>query len=154
MKEDRVAGTMALPGRPLVSRLHTQDATRQVDQVITRDQATLLRRLTIGDHITVRRLLTLTSTEEPALDRRVAALARLGALVAVDAAAPAYQAEVRFAHDAGASTEEILGVLLEVAPLLGSASVTAAAPKLALALGYDVETALGDPYTPDRDLTS
>ena len=44
-------------------------------------------------------------------------------------------------HDAislGATEEQIIDVLLAVAPVVGLARVTSAAPELALALGYDV----------------
>jgi hypothetical protein len=40
---------------------------------------------------------------------------------------------------AGASTAEIVDVLLGVIPTLGLPCVVTAAPRLALALGYDVE---------------
>jgi alkylhydroperoxidase/carboxymuconolactone decarboxylase family protein YurZ len=39
---------------------------------------------------------------------------------------------------AGASDDDIVDVLTAVAPIVGLARTTAAAPALALALGYDV----------------
>ena len=41
----------------------------------------------------------------------------------------------------GATEEEIIDVLLAVAPVVGLARLTSAAPELALALGYDVDQA-------------
>lgn len=46
---------------------------------------------------------------------------------------------VELADRAGASQEEIVGVLLAIAPVVGQARTVAVAPRLALALGYDVE---------------
>jgi alkylhydroperoxidase/carboxymuconolactone decarboxylase family protein YurZ len=44
---------------------------------------------------------------------------------------------VQWALAAGATTDEIVGTLLAVAPVAGVARVVAAAPEVALALGYD-----------------
>ncbi|HEY5845054.1 MAG TPA: hypothetical protein VIU87_26990 [Mycobacterium sp.] len=43
---------------------------------------------------------------------------------------------------AGASTNEIVDVLVGLIPIVGLPCVVAAAPKIALALGYDVEEGL------------
>ncbi len=76
------------------------------------------------------------------LDDRTAALVRLAALIAVDADTPAYQCEVRDAIAAGASPGADHRVLVVIARVAGSALVMSAAPKLALALGYDVDDGL------------
>jgi alkylhydroperoxidase/carboxymuconolactone decarboxylase family protein YurZ len=44
--------------------------------------------------------------------------------------------------EAGATYDEIVGTLIAVMPIVGIARVVAAAPNLALALGYDVSEAL------------
>ena len=49
-------------------------------------------------------------------------------------------AEVNRALAAGASVEDVIGVLRSVTTVVGSARAMAAAPRIALALGYDVET--------------
>ncbi len=77
-----------------------------------------------------------------ALDPRTQALVRLGAFVALDAAPTSYGWSVDAALAAGATVEEIVGTLIAVAPVAGIARVVAAAPALAAALGYDVESAL------------
>jgi hypothetical protein len=46
------------------------------------------------------------------------------------------------AHRCGATDDEIVGCLVAVLPVVGVARVVSAAPKLALALGFDVEAAL------------
>ncbi len=76
------------------------------------------------------------------LDDHSHALVRIAALVASVAAAPAYMNSVEAALRAGASYEEIVGVLVAVLPIVGTARAVSAAPNLGLALGYDVSEAL------------
>lgn len=76
------------------------------------------------------------------LDLRMAALLRIAALVALDAPGSSYLHEVAAAVAAGATCEDVLGILIEVAPVTGSVRIVSAAPKLALAVGYDVDAAL------------
>jgi len=81
-------------------------------------------------------------TGSGALDRKSLTLARLAALIAVGGAGASYGAEADAAIGAGATTSEIVDVLVGVIPVVGLPRVVAAAPKLALALGYDIEEAL------------
>ena len=76
---------------------------------------------------------------EPVLDPRTLALVRLAALVAVGGEVPSYGAASDAAVDAGASASEVVDVLVGVLEVVGTARVVAAAPKLALALGYDTD---------------
>ena len=76
--------------------------------------------------------------EASGLDARAHALVRIGALLALDAAPPAYASVVRLAERAGVSAPEIVGVLVAVAPCIGTARAVSAAPELALAMGFDV----------------
>lgn len=71
------------------------------------------------------------------LDRRSLALARIAALIAIGGAGPSFGAEVEAAIADGATDQEIVDVLACVLPLVGMARVVAAAPMIALALGYD-----------------
>ena len=73
------------------------------------------------------------------LDPKSLALVRLGGLVAVGGAVPSYGELSDAAVSAGASTNEIVDVLVGLIPIVGLPCVVAAAPKIALALGYDVE---------------
>jgi len=73
------------------------------------------------------------------LDERTAALVRLGALIAVAAPAASMGAAVDDAVSAGVSAEEIVDVLTRLTSLVGSPRVVAAAPRIAMALGYDDE---------------
>jgi 4-carboxymuconolactone decarboxylase len=81
------------------------------------------------------------TTHVPALSQKTQSIARISALIALDAAVVSYQAAVIDALAAGATSDEIVGVLLAVAALVGRTRVTSAAPALALAMGYDVDAA-------------
>lgn len=76
------------------------------------------------------------------LDAKTHALVRLAALLAVGAAQSSYNEAVERALASGASVDEIVGLLIAVAPSIGLGRVVSAAPELGLALGYDVEAAL------------
>jgi alkylhydroperoxidase/carboxymuconolactone decarboxylase family protein YurZ len=104
----------------------------------------MLRRLTIGESGQV---AALADAEDGALggrrlDDRTETLLRIGALVALDAPQASYQAAVGAAQRAGADLDDILAALMAVAGAVGSARVVAAAPKIALAVGYDIDSAL------------
>lgn len=70
------------------------------------------------------------------------ALVRLAAYVAVGAPARAYERAAKAAVRSGASPDEMMGVLFAVAPAVGVARIVAAAPKLATAMGFDVDRAI------------
>lgn len=110
--------------------------------MVTHQQSLFLRQLAIGDAGAVARLLELRPPAGDAADQRTGHLVRIGALVAIGAETPAYQREVNEARAAGATTEEIVAVLRWLGPMVGSTHLMSAAPRLALALGYDVEMAL------------
>jgi hypothetical protein len=94
-----------------------------------------LRRLTVGDDRGA-----LADLKD--LDCRTSAFARLGAMFAIGAGAASYRAGVEDAVAAGATYDEVVDALVAVMPIVGAARVTATAPQLALALGYDVDAAL------------
>jgi alkylhydroperoxidase/carboxymuconolactone decarboxylase family protein YurZ len=109
--------------------------------VITPRQSTLLRRIALGD---ARALGWLGPSGDPpgeALDPRTSALIRIGTLVALGADPVTYQREVDGALRAGATPDEVVEVLHDIAPVVGSAAAIAAAPRIALALGYDLDRA-------------
>jgi len=76
------------------------------------------------------------------IDERTMALLRIAATVAVDAAPSSFQHAVALALAAGVTRDEIVASLEAVTPVTGAARVVQCAPKVALALGYDVEAAL------------
>jgi 4-carboxymuconolactone decarboxylase len=102
----------------------------------------VLRRLALNDETSLR--LALADTGMPGaseLDAKAQALVGLGALLSIGAATVSLRRMVDLAYATGATEDEILGVLLAIAPAIGHARVVGAAPQLALALGYDVEEA-------------
>jgi 4-carboxymuconolactone decarboxylase len=76
------------------------------------------------------------------LDPKTHALVRIGALAAIDAAPPSYMEVIELARRYGVSDDQIVGTLIAVMPAVGAARVVSAAPKLSLALGFDVVDAL------------
>ena len=103
-----------------------------------------LRSLALSDAEFVSSVLGMgqDTVEISRLDPKTHALVRLAALLAVDSGQSSYNASVEVALASGASLDEIVGILIAVAPAVGLGRVVAAAPELGLALGYDVESAL------------
>jgi alkylhydroperoxidase/carboxymuconolactone decarboxylase family protein YurZ len=102
----------------------------------------LLRLLSVNDEASIGRVLSDRERRElsDALGLKVNLLVRLGALLALGAPTNAVKMTVAQSVDAGATEEEIVDVLVTVAPAVGLARVVASAPRLALALGYDIDT--------------
>jgi alkylhydroperoxidase/carboxymuconolactone decarboxylase family protein YurZ len=100
-----------------------------------------LRRLALNDAQLAWDLVGETGVESAALDPKTLALVRLAALVAVGGALPSYGAEADAAVNAGATAAEIVDVLIGVVPIVGLPCVVAAAPNVAMALGYDTDDA-------------
>ena len=109
--------------------------------MLTASQAAMYRQLTLGDGAVMTSMLVGDRDAAEPLDSRTTSLVRLAALIVSRADEPAYQREVGGAIDCGATPEQITAVLVAVARVAGSSVVMSAAPKLALALGYDVEAA-------------
>ena len=102
-----------------------------------------LRRLALHDDALVEVILSEENTRTAsALDERTATLVRVAATIAIDAAPSSFQHAVSLALAAGATRDEIVATLEAVTPVTGAARVVQCAPKVALALGYDVEEAL------------
>jgi 4-carboxymuconolactone decarboxylase len=65
-------------------------------------------------------------------------------LVAVGGSEPSFGAHADAAVSAGATAAEIVEVLVGVVPTVGLPRAVAAAPKVGMALGYDINGALED----------
>ena len=83
-----------------------------------------------------------------ALDPKTAALVRVGVLAAIGAPEVCLEWSSSQALAAGATEDEITGVLLAIAPVIGLGRIVGAAPGVAGAFGYDIEAALEDPDGP------
>lgn len=75
------------------------------------------------------------------LDRKTRAIARLAALVALDAPDAAYARSVREAIDVGTEPRELVELLISLAPTVGVARIVGAAPRIAAAIGYHIDEA-------------
>lgn len=104
----------------------------------------MLRSLVLHDDRVVASVLAMgVGTWDPSsIDAKTSALVRLGALIALDAPVVSYQSCIAVALAAGASADDIVDTLMAVAPIAGCVRVVAAAPALALAIGYDIDAAL------------
>ncbi len=106
------------------------------------DYTDRLRALSVNDARFAEAAAARVEGKSLALDPKTLELVRLAALVAVGGAVPSYGALADSAVSAGASAAEIVDVLAGVIPVVGLPRVVAAAPKLALALGHDLDEAL------------
>jgi len=107
------------------------------------DHEQTIRRLALCDDQLV---VSMVAHSDPDLggDPRMRAFVRLAALIASQGASTSYQSVVESALAAGATVEDIIGVLIAVAPTVGGARIVAAAPLLARAVGFDVDEAFDD----------
>jgi 4-carboxymuconolactone decarboxylase len=96
---------------------------------------------------------TFASDVDQDLDQKTRLLACVAAYVALGASAETYDRAVKAAVASGASPEEIIGVLYAVAPAVGIARVVTAAPRLAAAMGYDIDRAIEYLTTNGTDAT-
>jgi alkylhydroperoxidase/carboxymuconolactone decarboxylase family protein YurZ len=72
------------------------------------------------------------------LDARSYALVKIAALIALDAPPASYVWQVSTALAAGATPEDLIGVLIAIAPQVGGPKLVAAAPELMIALGLSL----------------
>jgi alkylhydroperoxidase/carboxymuconolactone decarboxylase family protein YurZ len=82
--------------------------------------------------------MTAASIERCNLDAREMMLARIAALAAVDAPPASYLLNAGAASELGVTLEDVQGVLVAVAPIVGTPRVVAAAGNIARALGFAV----------------
>jgi alkylhydroperoxidase/carboxymuconolactone decarboxylase family protein YurZ len=100
-----------------------------------------LRRLALNDEQWVDSVLTAAPTAPAGygLGAKSEALIRLGAMLSMGAATASLRWMVEMAKAAGASDDEIVGVLVAIAPAVGVARVVSSAAGLAVALGYELD---------------
>jgi alkylhydroperoxidase/carboxymuconolactone decarboxylase family protein YurZ len=111
----------------------------------------MLRRLAIGDRTLISALGSGDQPPEAArLDELTASLVRVAVLVPLDAPQSSYQSAVEAAIRAGASVDDLLATLVATIEAVGVPRVVAAAPRIALAAGYDVDAAFEEAATWER----
>jgi hypothetical protein len=85
--------------------------------------------------------ITAASVEHNSLAPREFMLARMAALIAVDAPPASYLANAGAAADSGVTADDLQGVMIAVAPLVGTARVVSAGGRILRALGFAIEVA-------------
>jgi 4-carboxymuconolactone decarboxylase len=83
--------------------------------------------------------MTTDSVAVSSLQPKELMLARIAALVAVDAPAISYSMSIEAAAAVGVDAEKVSGVLAAVAPIVGTARVASAIGKIGEALGVAIE---------------
>jgi alkylhydroperoxidase/carboxymuconolactone decarboxylase family protein YurZ len=89
--------------------------------------------------------MTIDTRERSGLDDQTYMLVRLAALVATDAAPVSYLVNLGAARAADVEPEDIQGLLVAVAPIVGTARTVSAASKMIQALG------LAESFAEDED---
>ena len=104
----------------------------------------ILRRLALGDRALIAELAGSGDLrlEAAHFDELTESLVRVAVLVPLDAPQSSYHAAVEAAMRAGASLEDLLATLVATIETVGAPRVVSAAPRIALAAGYDVDAAL------------
>ncbi|MFC4469864.1 carboxymuconolactone decarboxylase family protein [Streptomyces xiangluensis] len=82
--------------------------------------------------------MTLDTFERSGLDEETYLLARIAALVAMDASAPSYLLNIGTAAELGVPLEKIQGTLVAIAPVVGSARIVSAARNIGDAFGLEL----------------
>jgi 4-carboxymuconolactone decarboxylase len=120
--------------------------TRSMSEHAPREGRDLLRRLARQDERSLRTVLAprpeLGDADAQAgqcLDRTTRGLVRLAALLAIGASTESLRWAVELASTSGADDEAVTSVLIAAGLAAGSAQLVASAPRLALALGVELE---------------
>ena len=85
--------------------------------------------------------MTVASVEHNALAPRELMLVRIAALIAVDAPPASYLANAGAAKDTGVTADDLQGVMIAVAPVVGAARVISAGGNILRALGFAIAVA-------------
>jgi alkylhydroperoxidase/carboxymuconolactone decarboxylase family protein YurZ len=123
------------------------ESAHEVDGTCAPGTEQFLRGLAAGEEGLLRSVLSVSPAKLCAaqvastrtLTPATSALVHLAALLAAGGSTTSLRWAVELALEAGAKDEELVEVLGTVAAIVGSARVVAAAPRLALAIGYDIE---------------
>lgn len=96
-----------------------------------------LRVLAEGDLSVLNTLVRMTegSLVDSGLDPEAFMLARIAALTALDAAPASWLVNIKVSGDAGLPAERIVGALIAIAPVVGTARIVSAAGSIVRALG-------------------
>ena len=104
----------------------------------------VLRGLAVNDRTLISGWLSTTrGLPNPVqIGERTQAIARVAAIIAKDGSVQTFRWTIGDALGLGVTPDEIVGLMLAIAPLIGVAEIVNTAPKVALALDYDLDEAL------------
>ena len=85
--------------------------------------------------------ITAAAVGHNSLPPRELMLVRVAALIAVDAPPASYLANAGVAADSGVTAEDVQGIMIGIAPLVGTARVVSAGGKILRALGLAIAVA-------------
>ena len=88
--------------------------------------------------------MTLDTFERSGLDAQTYALVRLAALASMDAAPVSYLLNLGVAEEMGVPIETVQGMLVAIAPIVGSARVVSAAGKMIRGIGLVADSPESD----------
>jgi alkylhydroperoxidase/carboxymuconolactone decarboxylase family protein YurZ len=83
--------------------------------------------------------MTASSIEASTLDEKELMLVRIAALVAIDAPPASYLVNLGAATELGIELEDVRGILLAIAPIVGTPRVVSATGNIMRALGFAIE---------------
>jgi 4-carboxymuconolactone decarboxylase len=101
-----------------------------------------LKGMALGDGAVYEQVMKLHADNltESALDKKSYALVRIASLIALGAEEASFVTNIGVATEWGVSADDIVGVLIALAPMVGAPRIVAAAPKIATALGVVAES--------------
>ena len=107
---------------------------------LARDQ---LKALGAGDLDAIGVLMTMHegNLEASGLDKQTWELVRVAALATLDASPESWYAHLSVADEMGMNVDQIIGTLIAIAPIVGTARVVSAGDKIARAVGIEEEIA-------------
>jgi len=142
LRDDSIRGGLRGASQPPPQANHGEEYAMTTPAKADVDDATkdALTGLALGDVEVLEQALQLREAwqERSGLDARAFSLVKIAALIAVDAPPASYLWQVSNALDAGATPNEILGVMRAIAPQVGGPRVVAAAPEIMVALGLSL----------------
>jgi alkylhydroperoxidase/carboxymuconolactone decarboxylase family protein YurZ len=106
----------------------------------------MLRGLATSDRETIESLLAiqLENLEKSGLDPKSYWLSRIAALIAIDAPPASFIWNIQMALQMGITSDDIVGVLIALAPTVGVARIVSAAPEIAYALDIEITPKQGE----------
>ncbi len=131
----------------MARRREQNTAVQQTQAQATEEQRDRLRDISNNDENAIAELVSIRLTEAvhtSDLDAKTLALVNIAAVIATGGDDSSYLLHVTAALDAGASVDEITGVLTGIGPNVGVFKMVSAADPLATALGVNLAASRGE----------